>query len=173
MRQPDLIFRQRNEHIYRFQLSGRRDGSKASWNLQNLIFVIRPTAAFRLCFILVGLPADLVTNALPAALNQYLNNNALMSTNGILRSGADVRADRGAFAGNLDTAYDAMVRDLQPQERALIIAILPSKDATTYAHLKWWGDCRRGVPTICVTRLALGNNFRTGRFGDSFLGNLR
>jgi hypothetical protein len=37
----------------------------------------------------------------------------------------------------------------------LIVVILPSKDATIYADVKWWGDYMAGIPTICVSPDAL------------------
>ncbi|ESZ93179.1 hypothetical protein SBOR_6458 [Sclerotinia borealis F-4128] len=33
---------------------------------------------------------------------------------------------------------------------SLLIVVLPSKDATIYSDVKWWGDCHAGIATVCV-----------------------
>lgn len=36
-------------------------------------------------------------------------------------------------------------------EASLLFIILPENDETMYSDVKWWGDCVRGIPTMCIT----------------------
>jgi hypothetical protein len=53
----------------------------------------------------------------------------------------------------LNDAYQYLI-DNKSDEAVIpaILVILPSKDASLYAEVKWWGDCVKGVPTICITK---------------------
>ena len=80
---------------------------------------------------------------------------------------------RAGIVAALDGIYP--LTDIAP----LLLVVLPRKDGKTFAHVKWWGDCHSGVPTICVTRDALvGTKEKNGNVDGSelnlnFAGNLR
>lgn len=42
-----------------------------------------------------------------------------------------------------------------------------------YAHIKWWGDCIAGIPTVCVHERKLLPGFNKDRVDGKTLGNLR
>jgi hypothetical protein len=160
----------RGNQIQTLQLSTQNNGSKATWNLRGLHFLTRPMP-FRLCIILVrGGDADIPTRALPPALTTYLNTVHIRTNGDPILASAVNNGDRATFINNLEAAWNTAGR---AGNVSLIIAILPSKDAAQYAYLKWWGDCRIGVPTICVTRGAIRDNFNANSINNNFLGNLR
>jgi hypothetical protein len=39
-----------------------------------------------------------------------------------------------------------------------VMVQLPNKKASTYASLKWWGDCHQGVRTVCVLEKKFSTN---------------
>lgn len=67
-----------------------------------------------------------------------------------LNSGSNAQERRGQVTKALQRVYDHLEARLC-RHPPLILFILPSKDLTTYADVKWWADCVRGVPTVCIT----------------------
>jgi hypothetical protein len=41
----------------------------------------------------------------------------------------------------------------------LVLILLQSADAKTFADIKWWADCQQGVPSVCVRPDALRKNY--------------
>lgn len=52
---------------------------------------------------------------------------------------------RQNIANKLDDVWKKM------GEPKLLLIMTCDKDARVYGDIKWWGDCLRGIPTICVT----------------------
>jgi hypothetical protein len=52
---------------------------------------------------------------------------------------------RNELGVNLSKAWEEL------QHPSLMLVQLPQKDKALYSHVKWWGDCHQGVPTVCVT----------------------
>ena len=56
------------------------------------------------------------------------------------------RSQRANIVAALDNAFG---RFKTPP--TLLLVMVTSKDTSIYSDVKWWGDCKKGVPTICVT----------------------
>lgn len=52
---------------------------------------------------------------------------------------------RVEFGRNLTKAWESLGKPV------FVMVQLPEKDIPIYASLKWWGDCEKGVRTVCVT----------------------
>lgn len=149
---------------------------KAQWNLRDRRFLKRPEAAFRLCIIRVDVNRDNLFNAFRRDLNNYLNQNRIYTNGDPLDAFATTVGTRANFVANLNTAYNTLLSDSRRNNTGdppLVVVILSSKEPKTYAYLKWWGDCSKGIPTVCVTRATIDGQFRSNQIDASFLGNLR
>lgn len=79
-----------------------------------------------------------------------LNFNGFETCGVKLESGNNTEQRRGQVTRALSRVYDELAIRLGGP-LPLILFILPSKDLTTYADVKWWADCVCGVPTVCIT----------------------
>lgn len=59
------------------------------------------------------------------------------------------------FCTALNTALEFLRSKNRGRNPRLLLVVVPKKDISTYANIKWWGDCVAGIPTICITRKVL------------------
>ncbi|KAK4495381.1 hypothetical protein PRZ48_013712 [Zasmidium cellare] len=85
------------------------------------------------------------TDGLVRALSQY----------GVVCTGSLCEDAANCGQAELDRAYAALQRK-SGGSASVILVILPSDNIDNYSIVKWWGDCKRGVNTVCVTRGKLG-----------------
>jgi len=163
-------------------LQTNNDGQKATWNLRHRRFLHVPQTRLRICLIHVNdwpsVQIPLATFALNLA--QYLANtgfNVNQANQHIVNLGNNVNtSNRATMVTALDAAHTRLDQLANPDHVRLVIVALTSKNADTYANVKWWGDCRRGVRTLCITRNSLVDNFNMSNnvaTNASYMGNLR
>ncbi|KUJ21351.1 Piwi-domain-containing protein [Mollisia scopiformis] len=61
---------------------------------------------------------------------------------------------RAHYSVAFQEIFDDVLRQAHTNP-VMFLFILADKDATVYADIKWWADCIRGVPSICVTSTAV------------------
>jgi len=99
----------------------------------------------------------------PAELSQYGFNSKEFTVESAIISGRDYKNLREDLRISLTRAWKAL------KSPALVIVQLPKRDKDLYSHVKWWGDCFVGVPTVCITYQKLGN---PNTFNEQLVGNL-
>jgi len=66
----------------------------------------------------------------------------------------DMKETRRKMAYDLDQAYAQIVQSTATHP-SLIFIFLPDKGAELYANVKWWSDCIKGIPTMCISADAI------------------
>lgn len=58
----------------------------------------------------------------------------------------------------MNTAFEGICNSRHHQSKIVkvILVIIPEKGPTWYSEVKRWGDCVKGIPTICVTNKKYG-----------------
>lgn len=138
----------------------------ASWNLEHVAqklnnndtkgsargrgFLVTAPSFDHLCVIRVATRSDPIrvtllrnwaTNDLAPALRRYG-----FSTANVAVVEAITQVGRQNIVANLTTAANSVT-----PKPPLFLIVLPDKSATFFPHVKWWGDCIDGTPTICIT----------------------
>jgi hypothetical protein len=182
---PELCFGKRNGPRHDFvTLKGKPHGTEAAWDLRGKKFFKVEPGAFALSIIKIRDSGGWSVED-SEVIDVFVDNfTAKLGSYGLTVNQANPIADaihgnRDQLARNLDNACN------QFGTPPLVIVLLPSKDARTYGNVKWWADCVRGVPTLCVTKEKLRKNCLQldksgGRIPDTpivpkpdFTGNLR
>ena len=52
----------------------------------------------------------------------------------------------------LNSAYAKLLTKCQRRKPVVVLVILANKDRKLYPEIKFWGDCQKGLTTICLTR---------------------
>lgn len=81
--------------------------------------------------------------------------------------------DRKKIQDALDKALENLKNNSKLDKIPLILIVVPFKDADLYSHIKWWGDVKIGIPTVCVQKDILQPKDRKRSVDPKTLGNLR
>jgi hypothetical protein len=134
------------------------EGKKSTWNLQkNKFFKQGPSGAdIRLEIINLGRQNTVFHSDITKFRKQFSSALASYGFNPptfgrIQNTYSEHLRSRSEVGDVLDAAFEEM-KDPKPK---LVLIILPSKDTKFYAAVNWWGDCSRGVATVCVTKAAM------------------
>ncbi|TVY43663.1 Protein argonaute [Lachnellula occidentalis] len=160
-----------------------RVGKYASWNLRQIssgqgrTFFHTPTGQISVHVIRVviagphgneGVVVGAFRARLQMALHAYgITVQAPNIQDALFTPNANPQTRRAMFKAKLDAACGRFNRP------RLLVVLLPDTNATTYSDVKWWGDCDRGVPTVCVAPEAAGLVNGGTRGDQGVLGNLR
>jgi hypothetical protein len=84
---------------------------------------------------------------------------------------------RTQFCAKLDVAWNAVCpnSDIPATGSKLVLVALGGTDAGVYADVRWWADCKVGIPCICVSPNGVAKGAGAGqnmKIDRAMLGNL-
>lgn len=55
------------------------------------------------------------------------------------------------YRNKCNEILESAILGLSDQRPPIILIVLPNRDLRFYPEVKRWGDCQRGIPTVCIT----------------------
>ena len=136
-----------------------------SWNLIDRSFVAG-AKCYR-CLHTIYLSEELVNVPDPTELRGSLRsygisvdgaNVALVTANVRMPGGQKTGQYRPNCQAQLDQGYHTLVSKSQQAGLSLptlVMVIIPTRSIPLYGEIKTWGDCVKGIPTVCITKKKL------------------
>jgi hypothetical protein len=195
--QPDLWFGGPNNGTFKMSLKDKLTGpKKATWNLMDRTFRKVQDKYPKLSIILIVDETNKSANAvewrkrrledaknfaehLKNALGKYGFETSKYQIVPVQEvHGTYPTERRKLFSDGLTNAHNALRQasrddaDQLANKAPLVVILMQNDDATVFSDIKWWADCIRGVPSVCVTGATVTRDKNAG--GDeNLLANLR